>query len=245
VSSRLGFTPEEQVNRNTFTTDAEREKWFRFGLSPREEELVDRYFMGGRRVLDIGCGYGRTTRPLAARGFDVTAIDVVERMIAEGQAVTPEARFCVMSATDLGFADASFDHVLFSANGIDCIVPRRRRDDTLREIHRVLRPGGALVYSSHNWFAFWVTSLWSPSRRADLLRNVARGRIWTGYFRIRQAGGDLVLYYGSPRAEMRRLRAAGFRAVETVPGKLSPRLEPFGSLARRLADAWPYYVARK
>ena len=63
--------------------------------------------------------------------------------------------------------------------------------------------------------------------------------------RIRQAGGDLVLYYGSPRAEMRRLRAAGFRAVETVPGKLSPRLERFGPLARRLADAWPYYVARK
>ena len=150
-----------------------------------------------------------------------------------------------MSATDLGFADGAFDSALFSFNGIDCIVPRSKRLQALRELHRVLRPGGVLVYSAHNWAGFIVSSLGSPSRRAELWRNVARGRLLPGYFRLRQTGGELVLHYGLPWAEVRALRAAGFSAVTVLPGKIPSRLERLGRVAHRLFDLWPFYVATK
>jgi SAM-dependent methyltransferase len=166
-------------------------------------------------------------------------------MVAEAQVATPAARFSVMSATDLAFANGTFDYVLFSARGIDCIAPRAKRGQTLRELYRVLRPGGVLIYPAHSWPGFVLTALWSRSRRGDLLRNVSRGRLLPGYFRIRQAGGDLVLHYGLPGAEARALRAVGFGAVRVLPGKISPRLARLGRLAQRLFDVWPYYVAVK
>ena len=240
------FEPEEALNVRTFSSDAERERYLRFGLSAREEAIVRSTFSGmGGRVLDVGCGYGRTSRPLADLGLQVTAIDIVPRMVAEAQAATPTVRFCVMSATDLGFADASFDCALFSFNGIDCIVPRSRREQALRELCRVLRPGGVLVYSAHNWAGLVVASLRSRPRRADLFRNLARGRVLPGYFTMRQVGGDLVLHYGLPWTEVRRLRAAGFSAVSVRPGKVGPRLERLGPLAHRVFDLWPFYVAIK
>jgi SAM-dependent methyltransferase len=240
------FEPEEALNIGTFSTDAERERYFRFGLSPREDAIIRSTFTGmGGRVLDVGCGYGRTSRPLAEMGFRVTAIDIVPRMVAEAQAATPTVRFCVMSATDLGFADGSFDCALFSFNGIDNIAPRSKRLQALRELRRVLRPGGVLVYSAHNWAGFVSNSLRMPSRRAELLQNLARGRLLPGYFRVHQPGGDLVQYLGLPWFEVRALRAAGFRTATVLPGKISPRLERLGRVAHRLFDVWPFYVAAR
>ncbi len=241
-----GFVPDEVVNIETFSSDAEREKYFRFGLNTREETAIRQCFTGSSpRLLDVGCGYGRTSRPLAEMGFRVTAIDIVPRMIAEARAATPGVRFCLMSATDLGFADATFDSAFFSFNGIDFIVPEARRAQTLREIWRVLRPGGRLVYSAHNWLAFVAASLRHSSRARELARNFARRRVLPGYFRVRQSGGDLVVYLGVPWAETSRLRAAGFRSVAMLPGKLSPRLERFGALARAVFDRSPIYVGTK
>ena len=74
----IGFVPEQVVTMETFSTDAGREKYFRFGLTTRQAAVARRYFVGtNARLLDIGCGYGRTSRPLAEMGFRVTAIEIV------------------------------------------------------------------------------------------------------------------------------------------------------------------------
>lgn len=240
------FTPEEQVNIATFATDAARAQYHVYGLTGREERLVQHYFTTpGARVLDIGCGYGRTTVPLRDRGFRVLGVDIVPRMLDHARRSHPDIAWVRGSATDLCMRDEAVEYVLFSANGIDCIHPLARRAQALREIYRVLRPGGCFVYSSHNWIAQMITSVRRRDRRQTLWRNVRRHPVGPGYLRVRQGEGELVLYYGLPWSEIARLRQIGFRRVVLRSGKISPRLERCGRLGNVLFDAWPYYVAHR
>jgi SAM-dependent methyltransferase len=245
-SAQPPFTPDELANISTFATDSARVQYDLCGLSPREDVLIRRYFSAqGARLLDIGCGYGRTTVPLHRMGYRVIGIDIVERMIFEARKKHPEVAWALMSATDLAVRDASVDYVLFSFNGIDCISPLARRERALREIHRVLRPGGCLIYSSHNWLAQVATVLRNPSRSRRLWLNVRKGRLGPGYQHVRQPEGELVLFHGMPPREIRRLRRMGFSRVSIHSGKIPSRFNGRGLWATLLFDAWPNYVAHR
>jgi len=101
-------------------------------------------------VLDLGCGFGGRTVYYAERGpREVTGLDISERVVercrnfAQGRGVD-NARFLVGFAEELPFPDESFDHVL----GQDVIEHVHDPVLALREIRRVLRPGG------HAWLIF-------------------------------------------------------------------------------------------
>jgi len=102
----------------------------------------------GLRILDLGCGEGGYARKLAAAGACVTAVDCSAAALRyaagqaerEGLAITHYRR----NSNDLfGLADASFDVVLCSMMLMDC----EDLDGTLREVARVLVPGGRLFAS--------------------------------------------------------------------------------------------------
>jgi SAM-dependent methyltransferase len=100
-------------------------------------------------VLDVGCGGGAYTRFLVDLGADparTTGIDLVpQRIEAAGRASPPSMRWQVADATELPFADDSFDLVAqFTAlcNLLDAELRRR----AAREMARVLRPGGLVLW---------------------------------------------------------------------------------------------------
>jgi SAM-dependent methyltransferase len=102
-----------------------------------------------RDVLDVGCGSGPLAAWLIAQGACVTGFDTSARMIELARArALPKASF---SVADLGaplrhLADDRFDLVVAS------LVLHYLRDwvGPLRELRRVVRPGGALVFSTHH-----------------------------------------------------------------------------------------------
>ena len=102
----------------------------------------------GMRILDLGCGEGGYARRLAAAGASVTAVDCSEAAICYAEQQAQREGLTIVhhrrNSNDLfGIEDASFDIVLCSMMLMDC----EDLDGTLREISRVLKPGGRLFAS--------------------------------------------------------------------------------------------------
>jgi SAM-dependent methyltransferase len=94
----------------------------------------------GRATLEVGCGEGRVTRDLAARGHRVTALDVVPQLVELARAEDPESTYVVGDAASLPFDDGHFDLVVAYNSLMDV-------DDmpaAVAETARVLEPGGRL-----------------------------------------------------------------------------------------------------
>jgi len=103
-----------------------------------------------KKLLDIGIGGGRTTKFLLEISRDYTGIDYTPACIETAKRKYPEANLFCCDARDLRvFPNDSFAFVLFSFNGIDYVVHEGRLR-MLREILRVLQPGGFFMFSTHN-----------------------------------------------------------------------------------------------
>jgi ubiquinone/menaquinone biosynthesis C-methylase UbiE len=101
----------------------------------------------GSRVLELGCGNGKTLAFLRQRGYDMTAIDFSKRAVQisrQTQPALPPAHFIVADARALPLIDNTFDaaisfHLLGHMHKPDRII-------TAYEIYRVLKPGGELFF---------------------------------------------------------------------------------------------------
>ena len=93
-------------------------KYATVGLWPSEAALCETYWRPGSRILDIGCGAGRTTLPLAANGYRTIGADLALPMVREARKQSLRggllSAWLALDATDLPFADCAFDGVLFS-----------------------------------------------------------------------------------------------------------------------------------
>ena len=114
--------------------------------------IDDLHLSGSKEVLEVGCGAGLTTVALAERGFRVHATDVSSRMLQlAGDAVRRAelSRLVSLDAADaqaLQFQSGSFPLVI--ALGVIPWLPSPEL--ALREIVRVLAPGGYLLLNCDN-----------------------------------------------------------------------------------------------
>ena len=208
------------------------------GLKDLEDKLIRRYFTGlGSRVLDVGCGYGRTTKPLKDLGYDVVGIDVVPRMIETAKQKHPETDFRLMSATHINFPDNSFDYAPFSFNGLDYIYPKSRREEALAEMHRVLKSGGKLILTSHNNATIFTRPRFSTFR--TLWQTLRHGLLGSNYIMASYEGGDQVTFCRMPWLQKRDFRSAGFEVLSVVGRKYSQ------GIRLNLFESWPYFVLQK
>ena len=120
-------------------------------LSPPEQVVFQRLAteVRDRPILDLGVGGGRTVGPLRALSRDYIGIDYSPHMVAAAKQRHPDARIDHADARDLAAYPADHFHlVVFSCNGIG-MVGHADRLRILASVHRVLRPGGAFVFSNH------------------------------------------------------------------------------------------------
>ena len=99
-----------------------------------------------QRVADVGCGTGGGTALMREAGHDATGIDVSPAAVEAARATYPRIPFFVASLEDgqCHLPDASFDAV-FAGEVIEHVYDV---DAFLRELHRLIRPGGTLAVTT-------------------------------------------------------------------------------------------------
>jgi ubiquinone/menaquinone biosynthesis C-methylase UbiE len=170
----------------------------------------------GARILDAGCGDGALVCAAALRGAIATGVDPDPVMLAAARTRAEEqgikVAFLEGRVERLPFPDASFDVV--AAITVLCFVADA--SGAVREMARVLRPGGRLVLGE---LGRW--SLWAMIRH---LRGWFGSATWTAA-RFRTAG------------ELRALAEQAGLSVTTICGAVF--YPPIGRLARTLAPLDP------
>lgn len=104
----------------------------------------------GNAILDLGVGGGRTVKPLLKVSENYLGIDYSPEMIAACKLRFPQQRFALGDARELSMIpDESVFLVNFGWDGI-CMVSHEDRLKILREIFRVLQPGGVFLLTTYN-----------------------------------------------------------------------------------------------
>lgn len=191
-TSRRGVTgqviPHERVITDETVAarwNAVADRWFRryseFGDLNRQY-IIDPAVLGmlgdvaENRILDAGCGNGYLCRRLAKRGAEMVGVDLSTRAIELAERAEQEAplniAYHIGSLGHLSMcADAAFDAVVSNL----VLQDLQDLDGALRELHRVLKPGGQLVFSiMHPCFSSppvhgWVRRPVDSHRREDWL----------------------------------------------------------------------------
>lgn len=154
----------------------------------------------GTAVIDVGCGAANSYAPaIAARAGSYVGVDVSSAAVELARAAGVDARK-IDDAGDLPFADGSFDVAIC----VEVFEHLMRPDGAAREIHRVLRPGGELVFSTPNalYWRFRIAFAlghWNPRGDPSSLDEPWR---------------DPHIRFFSPRLIERMLRECGFQQVE-------------------------------
>lgn len=97
----------------------------------------------GALVLDVGCGTGRWLRRYKEFGFQATGVDATPGMLGRAIECGTTTPLIAAEACSLPFADATFDCV--SDITVVQHIPRSLQPQALREMMRVLKPGGRLI----------------------------------------------------------------------------------------------------
>jgi arsenite methyltransferase len=142
ILEALGYPPQELDRIPPAALESFAGVGFHMDLDPLKE---------GESVLDIGSGAGTDSFYAALRvgkTGSVVGLDMTDAMLEKSERTRAEhdfaqVRFQKGHAEELPFADSSFDAVI--SNGVINLTPEKKH--TFSQIHRVLKPGGRLMFS--------------------------------------------------------------------------------------------------
>ena len=139
---------EEKISRTIQTYNEYAKKYFHINYSIDViKELLNIFIenLKGNKILDIGCGPGRDAKFFSDLGYDVTGIDLSEKLLEIAKKNAPKARFYLMDMRNLDFPENTFDGIWACASFLH--IPRKDAQKTLNEFYRVLRPSGVMYLS--------------------------------------------------------------------------------------------------
>lgn len=211
---------EHEFGTREFFDEVERHRYQEY--APWMPKVMGFGDFAGQRLLEVGCGMGTDLLQFARGGARVTGVDLTPRSIETSRhhlkLYGQSGDFALTDAEKLPFADESFD-VAYS-NGVLHHTPDTNA--AVREIHRVLRPGGlarVMLYHRNSWYYWSEIMLHRGLLRGQLLRGQTAEEIMSRYVEVNEGEGrPLVKVYSQGQA---RALFSMFREVKTEVQQLT------------------------
>ena len=188
------------------------------------QEIIERYRLRVKSVLDLACGTGNVAMRLAQMGYEVWGVDISAPMIAEAKRKAQEAGldvyYEVQDAAQLQLP-TQFDLVLSLFDSLNYILSPEKLQEAFRRVYAHLRSGGAFIFDVNTEYAlreglFDQDNL--GSRRRLLYRWKSRYDEETRTctvemeFCLRNEAGEVVQHF----VEVHRQRAYGLDELHTM-----------------------------
>jgi ubiquinone/menaquinone biosynthesis C-methylase UbiE len=207
-----------------------------YALRIRREKVMRLFDQPGGRVLDVGCGPGIMAAETVQRGCEFWGVDPSSQMISicrDRFAGERRAQFIVGDAVSLPLANGFFDAVI-CMGVIDALRDRPR---AVREMLRVLKPGGTLLLTftnSRSPYSRWKKDVFYPLvSKYHALKARMEG---SSAASVMQLGGSTRTLY-SERAARRLVESLGAVVTEIAPYHFNLFLSPLDEIMPRLALA--------
>src|SRR3954452_19860575 len=124
-----------------FTASYDYERWL-----PKLEALALEHGLEGNRLLDVGCGTGKSFAPMLARGYEVVACDISPSMVELARERFGEtAEVFVADMRELPRIDG-FDLVTCLDDALNYVLSDVELEASFEGIARNLRPGGFVIF---------------------------------------------------------------------------------------------------
>jgi len=192
------------------------------GLWESEKMMIEKYFNPKNRILDIGCGAGRTTIGLYKLGYHlIEGLDLSEAMIVQARRISKDLNynisFRVGYAACLDYNDETFEVALFSFNGIMQIPGKENRIKVLKEIKRILKLEGYFLFTTHDRDSGKeYESFWQEDKKKWALHIQDKSLHEFGDKIIKMEERDVFLHFPIREEVISCLKEAGFVLIEGI-----------------------------
>jgi ubiquinone/menaquinone biosynthesis C-methylase UbiE len=120
-------------------------------------QLMKEWNVEAHRALDLACGTGNVSEILAAKGYDVTGVDIAPGMIAEARRKASEKhlpiRYYVQDAAELTLPQQDFDLCVSFFDSLNYILEPERLARAIQRVAMHLAPGGLFIFDLNSEFA--------------------------------------------------------------------------------------------
>ena len=190
----------------------------------------------GKRVLDLGCGFGWHCRYAAENGAQsVLGIDISENMLQEARRRTedPRVEYRKISLEEYEYPEDSFDAVISSL----ALHYVESFEDICRKVYRCLKPGGEFVFSAeHPIFTAYGSQDWYRDEKGNILHWPVDRYFEEGKREAVFLGETMVKYHRTLTTYLGSLLENGFQitgVVEPMPPESMMDIPGMGDELRR------------
>jgi 2-polyprenyl-3-methyl-5-hydroxy-6-metoxy-1,4-benzoquinol methylase len=137
------LTDEEKVTIDSYNAKAESWSKSHSTLKHLDNELeIFNSLLPEGRILEIGCAGGKDAKLLSSKGYEYLGTDVSENFVNIARRDNPNLQFLTKNILELGdeFPKDSFDG--FWASAVLLHIPKKKIDNVLLVLHKLLKPGG-------------------------------------------------------------------------------------------------------
>lgn len=190
----------------------------------------------GKRVLDLGCGFGWHCRYAAENGAQsVLGIDISENMLGEARRRTedPRVEYRKISLEEYEYPENSFDAVISSL----ALHYVESFEDICRKVYRCLKPGGEFVFSAeHPIFTAYGSQDWYRDEKGNIVHWPVDRYFEEGKREAVFLGETMVKYHRTLTTYLGSLSKNGFQitgVVEPMPPESMMDIPGMGDELRR------------